>query len=137
MEPLDGNSSDKTSFQATVRKVKTFMGELDDVPEGLCFVVDAEFYVPERLKELGGVYWITRVPATVKEAKPLLQTSDEQLSWQAVDVHYRISPHQLNVGGIDQRWVFVFSQKAYERELTALYRRMVKASDTLHKALCT
>lgn len=135
MEALDGNTSDKTSFQATVRKVKTFMQALDNVPAGLCFVVDAEFYMLERLNELEGIDWITRVPATVKEAKQLLQTSDAQLSWQVIDEHYRISTQTVSVGGINQRWVLVFSQKAYERELATLYRRMAKASDTLNKAL--
>lgn len=32
MEALDGNTSDKASFQTTVRKVNTFMGALDDMP---------------------------------------------------------------------------------------------------------
>jgi transposase len=46
MEALDGNSSDKVSFQKTVRRVQAFISSLECMPEGLCFVVDAAFYIP-------------------------------------------------------------------------------------------
>ena len=41
MEAQDGNSSDKASFQDTVKCVTQFMGRLKDDPDGLCFMVDA------------------------------------------------------------------------------------------------
>ena len=58
MEPLDGNTSDTTSFHKTVHRVTGFIDKLKDAPDGLCFVVDAAFYAPEKLSELDSVYWI-------------------------------------------------------------------------------
>jgi len=35
MEPLDGNSSDKTSFHETVKKVRQFTQQLNLMPDGV------------------------------------------------------------------------------------------------------
>ena len=43
MEPLDGNSSDKTSFHETVKKAPQFTQQLNLMPDGLCFVVELLF----------------------------------------------------------------------------------------------
>lgn len=80
MEALDGNSSDKTSFHATVKKVQEFTNPLHAEPDGLCFVVDAAFYVPEKLAELNDVHWITRVPAQLNEARTWLKKSTDELT---------------------------------------------------------
>jgi len=72
MEALDGNSSDKKSFQETVRRVTDFMQALKTAPNNLCFVVDAAFYVPEKLAELHDITWITRVPSTLNKSKKCL-----------------------------------------------------------------
>ena len=69
MEALDGNSSDKKSFHETVSKVKELMNGLKGAPDNLCFVVDSAFYDIKKLAELDAVHWITRVPATVKDAQ--------------------------------------------------------------------
>jgi transposase len=89
MEALDGNSSDKTRFHTTVRSVQQFAHHLNCAPQGLCFVVDAAFYVPEKLAQLNDVHWISRVPAQLSEARVLLKTSSDELSWQRLDENYR------------------------------------------------
>jgi transposase len=133
MEALDGNSSDKKSFQQTARQVQQFTQQMQHVPEGLCFIVDAEFYVPQRLAELEGIHWITRVPGTFKEAKALLRKAD--VNWQALNADYALSSQGMKVGGIEQRWVLVRSQPAYEREVETLHRWMEKHGEALSKAL--
>lgn len=80
MEALDGNSSDKASFHETVKKVQQFTKHLQSAPDGLCFVVDAAFYVPEKLAELNDVHWITGVPAQLNEARGILKTSTNELT---------------------------------------------------------
>ena len=105
MEALDGNSSDKTSFHETVRKVQQFTQQLQSAADGLCFVVDAAFYVPEKLAELNDVHWITRVPAQLKEARELLKTSADELSWQLFDENYQAITQVVTVYGIQQRWL--------------------------------
>lgn len=135
MEALDGNSSDKTSFHATVKKVQAFTERLHAAPNGLCFVVDAAFYVPEKLTELNDVYWITRVPAQLREARTLLKKSADELTWQAFDDNYRAALQETTVYGIKQRWLLVESTHALARELKTLQRRLDKKSIELSKTL--
>lgn len=135
MEALDGNSSDKVSFQKTVRKVQAFISSLECIPEGLCFVVDAAFYVPERLAELNNVFWISRVPAQLSEAKALLNKPSNELAWEVFDTNYRGSVHETTVYGIPQRWVVIESVHAAHRELKTFQRRLDKKAQELIKTL--
>jgi transposase len=135
MEALDGNSSDKKSFQETVRRVTEFMQALKTAPEHVCFVVDAAFYVPEKLAELNAITWITRVPSTLTEAKRCLNLADEQIIWQQVDQNYRISAYEKMIAGQAQRWLMVHSTHAAAREWKTLCRRMDKQAEELSKTL--
>ena len=135
MEPLDGNTSDTTSFHKTVHRVKGFIDKLKDAPDGLCFVVDAAFYAPEKLAELDSVYWITRVPAKLKEAKQLLSIPKDSLEWQPFDENYRASEHEITLHGIKQRWLVVESRHAMKREKKTFHRRLEKQTTELTKKL--
>jgi len=135
MEPLDGNSSDKASFHETVKKVQAFTKNLHSMPEGLCFVVDAAFYVPEKLAQLDDVYWITRVPAQLKEAKNWLKTSTDTLVWETFDENYRGALQEISIYDIKQRWILIESKHAQKRELESFQRRLDKKSDELLRAI--
>ena len=135
MEALDGNSSDKTSFHETVKRVQQFSEQLQAAPAGLCFVVDAAFYVPEKLAELNDVHWITRVPGQLNEAKALLKTPTDESIWQVFDENYRTTTQLVTIYGIQQRWLLIESKHAQKRELETFQRRLNKKSDELSKTL--
>lgn len=135
MEALDGNSSDKASFHETVRKVQAFTKSLQAAPDGLCFVVDAAFYVPEQLAQLNDVHWITRVPAQLSEAKIWLKKAADELSWQPFDEHYRATVQEVTIYGLQQRWILIESKHALARELQTFQRRLEKQSTELAKTL--
>lgn len=135
MEALNGNSSDKTSFQETIRKVQEFTKRLQSAPDGLCFVVDAAFYIPEKLAELNEVWWITRVPAQLREAKAWLKTGTDALAWEVFDENYRATTQIVDIHGIKQRWLLIESQHALARELQTFQRKLDKRAEELGKAL--
>ena len=135
MEALDGNSSDKTSFQETVRKIQAFTKNIQNMPDNLFFVVDAAFYVPEKLAQLNDVFWITRVPAQLKEAKTLLNTPSGNLVWEKFDDNYRGSVYETVIYGVRQRWVLMESQQAWHREIKTFERRLDKTAQSLIKSL--
>ena len=133
MEALDGNSSDKKSFHETVSKVKEFMNGLKGAPDNLCFVVDSAFYDIKKLAELDAVHWITRVPATVKDAQEWEKKGD--IIWHKMDDNYQITSGHVALGGIHQRWVMVHSAHAHRREHESLHRKMQKRYSELEKKL--
>ena len=53
-ESLNGNSSDKKSFQDTLHLIKQFQSSLKDMPDNIPFIVDAAFYTPSSLR---GSWW--------------------------------------------------------------------------------
>jgi transposase len=133
MEALDGNSSDKSSFQETANRITEFMKALDKTPSGLCFIVDSAFYVPEKLAELDNVHWITRVPAQLNEAVSLLHRPSKDISWKKFDDNYSGFSFKNEVCGIKQRWILIESQHALDRELKTFYRRINKKAEILSK----
>lgn len=135
METLDGNSSDKASFHATVKKVQAFTKSLEQAPDNLCFVVDAAFYSAEKLAELEDVHWITRVPAQLKEARDLLKKPEDTVPWQSFDENYRASEQEVTLHGIKQRWLLIESKHALARETVSFQRRLDKKSGELIKSL--
>ena len=133
MEALVGNSRDKTSFHETVKKVQQFTNHLQAAPDGLCFVVDAALYVPEKLAELNDVHRITRVPAQRNEARGLLKTSTNELIWQVFNENYRVATQSVTIHGIQQRWLLIEYKHPQKRELETFQRRLNKKSEELCK----
>lgn len=135
MEALNGNSSDQTSFQATVKRIQAFRDGLSEMNDALCFVVDAAFYTPKKLAELNGVLWLTRVPAQLKDACRLLRALNHELTWQDIDDNYRFVEVCTTQYGLQQRWLLVESKHAAARELKTFQRRLDKQADVLQKKL--
>ncbi len=135
MEALDGNASDKKTFQETVKMIEKFHTQIKEAPDDLFFVVDAAFYIPEKLIELSRVKWITRVPATYNEAKKLLSTPIKELQWQSLKKGYEVSAVTSELGDIKQRWLLVHSAQAKKRELKTFYKRLDKEYQKQYKTL--
>lgn len=134
-EALNGNSSDKTSFQETVRAIQSFQQALKQAPDTLFFVVDAAFYTPEKLAALSQVKWITRVPATHKQAKLLLHTPSDELTWTDVGKGNQLTVKTIDYAGFPQRWVMVSSAQAKQRALQTFYKRCNKSFQATQKQL--
>jgi transposase len=110
LEVLDGNRSDKKSFPKTIQAyVEQMKGE-----EGPYFIVDSALYTAENVRALSGVKWVTRVPDSLTEVKEVEHTEVEDLT-AAAQPGYAYKEFEREYGGVRQRWVLVFSQKAYDR----------------------
>jgi transposase len=119
MEALDGNSSDKTSFHDTIKKVNDFKKQLD-LNSSFKWVCDSALYSKDKLLKSNDYLWVTRVPETLTEAKALLEKPDDELVWGDRDNGYRISATISHYGGVAQRWLIVHSDQAFQREKKTL-----------------
>lgn len=117
LEVLSGNSSDKSTF---VPSIKAYCKQLAK-EEQPYFVMDSAGYSKENLKGLGKTGWLTRVPETLSEAKRMVRETD-QGSMDALREGYFGRETEVVYGGIKQRWLVVFSEAAYQRELKTLDR---------------
>lgn len=129
MEALNGNSSDKTSFRETLN---THVEQLR-AGVGLSLVVaDSALYAKETLRDLGEFPWITRVPATVGGTRELiLAVSGEWAQTRPDRAYIELGS---NYGGVEQRWLVVYTQSAHERAEKSVNKQHLKQSQIEYKA---
>lgn len=120
LEVLDGNSSDKLTFQTTVAAYCRELAEGESPP---WFVLDSAGYSQENLQAWGPIPWITRVPETLKAAQMLVTSvaTDEMVE---VGHGYRVCAVGAWYGDVKQRWLLVYSPQAYEREKQQLAKQI-------------
>ena len=130
---IEGNSSDKTHFRETLTALKQQI----DGKESAYFVADSALYNDKTLTTLASdMLWITRVPESLKQCRELVGQVD-LMQMQEVGGGYRITEMGAWYGGVRQRWVIVFSEKAKEREKKTLERRLKKLQEEAVKQLNT
>lgn len=134
MEPLDGNSSDKGSFHETIKKVEDFRAQID-VKGTFKWIADSALYTKEKLLKSNDYVWVTRVPETITEAKALVEKADEEIAWVEEEKGYKIKEYKSFYGGVEQRWLLVFSEQAYEREKKTLEKKLKREEEELKQVL--
>ena len=113
MEPLSGNVNDSGSFPELIER---HVDHLQNV-HGFDYVVaDSSLYSADHVEELteSGVKFVTRVPETISEAKMLILETEVE-SMDSLTEGYRGEEHRSEYGGIEQRWLLVYSEEAEEQ----------------------
>lgn len=134
MDPLDGNSSDKVSFHETIKRVEDFRAQID-VNGQFKWVADSALYTKDRLLKNNDYTWLTRVPETILEAKKLTEKKEEEISWEERGEGYKTAGYKSFYGGIEQRWLLVFSEQAFQREKKTLEKKLEREEEALKQAL--
>ena len=134
MEALSGNSSDKTSFHQTISQVEAFKKQID-LKQAYTWVADAALYTPDKLLKMKDCTWLTRVPENIKQAKLIVETPDSSITWQEQTKGYKTSSYISHYGGIEQRWLLIYSQESYQREKKALENKLAREHDKLKQSL--
>ena len=111
VKTLSGNASDKKTLVQTVKNIQKSLKLSDEVYH----IADSAIYSEDNITELGErTLWITRVPATITEAKDLLDT-DIKLE-ACTDVRYSYHEVKSSYGGIAQTWVLIQSEEMKKRK---------------------
>lgn len=134
LEVLSGNSSDKESFSESVTAYCQHLAE-GTKPY---FVMDSAGYSEKSLKALKDMLWLMRVPETLAEAKRLVRETNQD-EMVELEPGYFGKENQIAYGGIAQRWLVVFSQAAYGRELKTLEKacaRELEAAEKQWRKVC-
>jgi len=126
MRPLDGNDSDKLSLLEAIRTIQIQLREAGE--EASVYVADNGVYSETNIKQLNqaGVKWVSRVSATMTEAKTLIQEGSEV--WQQSEdstVHWFTRELELPQGR--ERWVVVYTQASLQRAQQTMQRQVSKA----------
>jgi len=128
LEVLSGNSSDKETFPLSVEAYNRQLGE----SEAPYYVMDSAGYAADNLKTLKDLRWLRRVPKTSAQAKRLVRES-EKTDMLSLAKGYWGKEVALTYGEVKQRWLVVFSQAAYERELHTFTKNQEKERQAAEK----
>ena len=132
MQVLSGNTSDKNHFRELVKEYGQSLQE--KWGEDKIWVWDSAMYSEKNLKAISEDYvWITRVPETITEAKDVLEHADMATMRSTALNGYRIVTTEVEYGGVKQRWVVVFSEKAFARETKTLEKKIEKEKEKVEK----
>ncbi len=133
MSVLSGNTSDKKHFREVIQQ---FSKELSDSDTLTYFVMDSAMYTDPNIKAMSPlVKWISRVPETITEAKTLIEgISVEDMIKSDID-GYSFKEFSSSYGGFDQKWLVVFSEKGYVREIKTLDKNIDKEMDKIKTEL--
>jgi transposase len=138
MKPLSGNSSDAQAFGQVIR---SHIEQLHTTYGATYMVADSALYSAENLATLAqtALKWITRVPATLREAQAALAHAEPQ-AMAPLHEGYRYHEVPSTYGGVEQRWVLIYSeprqaqaQRTVAKHLRTQSNKEVKA----FKKLCS
>jgi transposase len=130
MQAFDGNISDKTAFHKTI---SDHVGQLQTTTCISHLVMDSAGYTENSLTACNNmIFWISRVPETLKQCKEAIEARYEK--WLPLADGYQYVALEREQYGIQQRWLLVFSQAAYEREMITLRKNFAKKSEEEYKA---
>ena len=131
LEALDGNNSDKHSFRDTVNAYCHHLV----AGEEPWFVLDSAAYTADNIGNWGSQKkWLTRVSETIGEAQAALRSvATEEMT--LLDNGYALHPTTSCYGGVNQRWLVIYSQSAQQRQLKRLHKRVARATTQVQKAL--
>lgn len=134
IQTLSGNTSDKEHFRTVA---KTYSESLNEIwGEDRIWVWDSAFYTKDNLKHVPkALRWITRVPETLSDAKELICSVDIGSMIETSLEGYHLFGTEMRYGDVCQRWILVFSEKAYVREMKTLKKRIFKEKEQVEKQL--
>lgn len=117
-----GNTSDAKHFREVFQKLKENMVlDLDDV----IIICDAAAYSKETIGLLQRRPWIFRVPDTINDTKTLkANTSNE--SFVKLKNGYSIFESTSSYGDVQQRWILVRSEQAFDQAKKTIARSVNK-----------
>ena len=127
MKPLSGNRSDVHDFGQIITD---HIAQLQLTYGTTFLVADSALYSAENLQKLADTRtkWITRVPATLSEAQAVLAQADPQ-TMAPLTRGYRHRVVPSSYGGVEQRWVLIYSESRQLRVQRTVDKQLRKQSE--------
>ena len=133
MRALDGNSSDKVSFE---KMVVDHIEALSNTVTGIV-VADSAIYTADNLNsfQANNIKWITRVPNQIKATKEVIEAlSIDRLTPHSKDERYAYLPLGNSYSDVNQQWIVVHSTQAKNRAKKSVSKKFDKLVDKEIKA---
>jgi len=130
----DGNASDTEVFkERSAALIAQF--EASETPRYL--IADSKLYTKENAVNLARLLFMTRIPETLKVAQQVIDQAWAFDQWQGIDGEetYRYQRFDLCHYGMEQRWLVVYSQAAWQRGEKTVAKAQAKEQERVDKHL--
>lgn len=128
----DGNTSDNAVFkercEALIEQFKS-----SDTPRYL--IADSKLYTEDNASNLARLPFITRIPETLKVAQQVIDQAWDLDQWTPLNETYSYQRLNLCHYGIEQRWLVVYSNAAWQRAEKTLNKAQAKEHQKVQKQL--
>ena len=129
MESHSGNASDKKTLEEAAQRMQKFCKALELAPS-LLYVGDSAMY-SNCVKHGNNLLWLSRVPENMNISKELLLRTD--ITWTDLSDGYKMYPIDKEYGKVQQRWVLIYSEQAYIKEIATLDKNISKELEETNK----
>jgi transposase len=131
LSAISGNTSDKTSLPDIAATYLAQFGEDEETP---ILVADSALYSADNIQNLSEQQWVSRVPATITEAKDLLAntTRADMIASQRDGYFYHETTRTY--GGVEQRWLMVLYEPRREAQVAGFQKRVERERARLDTA---
>jgi transposase len=128
---ISGNTSDKTSLPEIAA---VYLDQLSEEEETPILVADSALYTADTIAQLSDNQWVSRVPATINEAKDLLANTDKDAMSASEREDYFFYETTSSYGDVEQRWLVVLYEPRRKAELAGFEKRVQRERSKLDKA---
>jgi transposase len=128
----DGNASDNNVFR---ERCSAILKEFAASEGPRYLVADSKLYTSENAANLAYLPFITRIPGNLRAVGEVIQQSLELDTWQAIDDETRYQRVDLCHYGMEQRWLVVYSESAYQRAGKTLTKAQARECEKVSKQL--
>ena len=115
MKPGNGNQSDTKEFAKILKEHIKSLKKTNDINAKI--IADAALFTSNGIKEIkdNNMLFISRVPATLKQVKEILQNHNPQ-EFIKLDENYQAITYSVEYEGMKQKWVLYKSSYAKSRK---------------------
>jgi len=128
----DGNASDSNIFR---ERSAAILKELAASEGPRYLIADSKLYTSENAANLCHLPFITRIPGNLKAVGEVIEQSLTMDTWQTIDEQTRYQRVDLCHYGMEQRWLVVYSDSAYQRAGKTLARAQAREWEKVNKQL--
>ena len=130
---LSGNESDKTHFRDVVNKYSKMLAGNDENP---FFIMDSAMYTEKNVREMSPkIKWISRAPESINMVRDLEIATDVKDMDKCYQEGYLQKAFTKTYADVKQKWVVVFSEKNYAKEIKTLAKNIIKEKAKVEKKI--
>jgi len=122
-----GNESDIVIFKERCKELKNQFF----FSQKTTWIVDSKGYTKEACESLKDIYFATRIPENISQAKEFIRQDHKFISQE----QWHIAEERVEHYGIDQKWLCAYSDEGLQRASKSVQKRKIKEFEYLESDL--